>query len=78
VYALLFTSDKFEGFKSIDGSLTGTMAECIECGAEVTLHEDIEVGEIVDCATCGAELEVLGTDPVDLDTAPELEEDWGE
>ena len=54
------------------------MAECIECGADVSLHDGIETGEIVDCATCGADLEVIGTDPVDLDTAPELEDDWGE
>ncbi|MEF8869076.1 MAG: lysine biosynthesis protein LysW [Haloarculaceae archaeon] len=54
------------------------MVECIECGAELTLHEDLEVGEIVDCGTCGAELEVVGVDPVELETAPELEEDWGE
>jgi len=54
------------------------MADCIECGAEMSLHDGLEVGEIVDCSTCGAELEVIATDPVDLDTAPELEEDWGE
>jgi len=54
------------------------MTECIECGAELSLHEGLEIGEIVDCATCGAELEVVGTDPVDLEEAPELEEDWGE
>jgi alpha-aminoadipate carrier protein LysW len=54
------------------------MAECVECGAEVSLHDDIEVGEIVDCATCGAELEVVDTEPPVLETAPELEEDWGE
>ena len=54
------------------------MTDCPECGAEVSLHENLEVGEIVDCATCGAELEVVGTDPVELETAPELEEDWGE
>jgi alpha-aminoadipate carrier protein LysW len=54
------------------------MTDCPECGAEVSLHENLEVGEIVDCATCGAELEVVDTDPVSLDTAPELEEDWGE
>jgi alpha-aminoadipate carrier protein LysW len=54
------------------------MADCIECGAEVSLHDGLEAGEIVDCATCGAELEVVATDPVELDTAPELEEDWGE
>jgi alpha-aminoadipate carrier protein LysW len=54
------------------------MTECIECGAELSLHEGLEIGEIVDCATCGAELEVVSTDPVDLEEAPELEEDWGE
>lgn len=54
------------------------MPECIECGSGVTLHETVEIGEIVDCGTCGAELEVVGDDPVELDTAPELEEDWGE
>ena len=53
-------------------------AECVECGAELSLHEDLEVGEIVDCGTCGSELEVVDDDPVTLDLAPELEEDWGE
>lgn len=52
--------------------------DCIECGAEVGLHHDVEIGEIVDCGTCGAELEVIGIDPILVDTAPELEEDWGE
>ena len=54
------------------------MTECVECGAEVSLHDDLEVGEIVDCTTCGAELEVVAVDPAELETAPELEEDWGE
>ena len=58
----------------------GTMAtaECVECGGEVTLYDDLEVGEIVDCGTCGTELEVVDTNPPVLDRAPELEEDWGE
>lgn len=54
------------------------MAECIECGASLTLYDDLEKGEILDCDTCGAELEVLDVDPVELDTAPELQQDWGE
>jgi alpha-aminoadipate carrier protein LysW len=54
------------------------MADCIECGAEVSLHEDLEVGEIVDCTTCGAELEVVGADPFDDDSARDLVEVWGE
>lgn len=54
------------------------MTACPECGADVALHDDAETGEIVDCATCGAELEVTGVDPVALEEAPELAEDWGE
>jgi alpha-aminoadipate carrier protein LysW len=54
------------------------MTDCPECGAEVSLHDDAEIGEIVDCATCGAELEVVGENPPVLEPAPELEEDWGE
>ena len=72
------SSDRFDSLKGMAARERGTMADCIECGAEVSLHDNLEVGEIVDCATCGAELEVIGTDPVELDSAPELEEDWGE
>lgn len=54
------------------------MTECVECGAELSLPEDAEVGEIVDCTTCGSELEVVDVDPIIVETAPELEEDWGE
>jgi len=54
------------------------MVACPECGADVALHDDAEIGEIVDCATCGAELEVVGVEPAELENAPELEEDWGE
>jgi len=53
-------------------------AACIECGAEVGLDDDTEVGEIVDCGTCGTELEVIAVSPPVLERAPELEEDWGE
>jgi alpha-aminoadipate carrier protein LysW len=54
------------------------VTECVECGAEVDLADDVEVGEIVDCGTCGSGLEVVEVDPVVLELAPELEEDWGE
>lgn len=54
------------------------MSECVECGAEIDLDDDVEVGEIVDCPTCGSELEVVEVDPVVLELAPELEEDWDE
>lgn len=55
-----------------------TESECPECGGEVAITADLEVGEILDCASCGTELEAIETDPLVLDRAPELEEDWGE
>lgn len=66
------------GLSALGREYGRTMVECPECGADLALHDDLEVGEIVDCGTCGAELEVVATDPVSLEPAPELEEDWGE
>jgi len=54
------------------------MAPCPTCGADVTVPDDVEIGEIIDCAACGAELEVVDDAPVALEEAPELQEDWGE
>jgi len=45
---------------------------------EIELPADVEVGEIVDSPVTGTELEVISLDPVVLEEAPELEEDWGE
>jgi alpha-aminoadipate/glutamate carrier protein LysW len=53
------------------------MATCPECEAEVELSNPLK-GEIVQCPDCGVELEVVDTNPVNLATAPEEEEDWGE
>lgn len=47
-------------------------------GEEIEIPADVEVGEIVDSPATGAELEVISVDPVTLEEAPELEEDWGE
>jgi alpha-aminoadipate carrier protein LysW len=54
------------------------IANCPECGAELQLESGIEKGEIVQCSDCGADLEVVNTTPVQLELAPEEEEDWGE
>jgi alpha-aminoadipate carrier protein LysW len=54
------------------------VGECPECGADVKLPSDAMEGEIVQCPDCGVELEVLNLDPVELEIAPEEEEDWGE
>lgn len=47
-------------------------------GEEIEIPADVEAGEIVDSPATGAELEVISVDPVTLEEAPELEEDWGE
>jgi alpha-aminoadipate carrier protein LysW len=56
------------------------MAEgtCVECAASVPLPDDVVENEIVQCPECGAELEIISLDPLTLDLAPEVEEDWGE
>jgi alpha-aminoadipate carrier protein LysW len=54
------------------------MAECPECGAEISVEGAYEEGEIIDCEDCGVELEVISEDPLELALAPEEEEDWGE
>ena len=54
------------------------MAECPECGANITVQENTEAGEVLECAECGAELEVKTVNPVSLALAPKEEEDWGE
>ena len=54
------------------------MANCPECDGIIELSDDLEAGEIVVCPDCGMELEVMSLDPVKLEPAPEVEEDWGE
>jgi len=54
------------------------MVTCPECVAELDLAPDTEEGEILVCPDCGVELEVMSLDPITLELAPEVEEDWGE
>lgn len=51
---------------------------CPECGAEVEVDADVTEGEIISCGDCGVELEVTNVKPLELELAPEEEEDWGE
>jgi alpha-aminoadipate carrier protein LysW len=53
------------------------MPTCPECGGEFPVANVI-VGEILPCPDCGVELEVRSTDPIQLELAPEIQEDWGE
>ena len=53
-------------------------AQCLECAAQLELAADTEVAEIIVCPDCGVEMEVVSLDPLQLELAPEVEEDWGE
>lgn len=52
--------------------------ECPVCGADVEIPENAMENELIVCADCGSELEIISLDPVEIDLAPEAEEDWGE
>ncbi len=54
------------------------MTTCPECDGTVTLPSDAIEGEIIRCDDCGVELEVLSLEPLSVDLAPEIQEDWGE
>ncbi|HMO13019.1 MAG TPA: hypothetical protein PKD64_07950 [Pirellulaceae bacterium] len=51
---------------------------CSECDAELAVADDCVIGEIITCSECGGDLEVISTDPLTVELAPEVEEDWGE
>ncbi len=51
---------------------------CPECEADVPLPAGVMQNELIACPDCGPELEVISLDPLEVDLAPEIEEDWGE
>ncbi len=51
---------------------------CPECDAEIPVSVSMVIGEVLSCSECGCELEIVSLDPLRLDLAPEIEEDWGE
>jgi alpha-aminoadipate carrier protein LysW len=52
-----------------------TMAHCPECEAAIEIEDDIEEGAKLDCPDCGAELEVVNTNPIELDVISSGEEE---
>lgn len=53
-------------------------ADCPECEGAVRFDRSPLNGQVARCPDCSAELEVTSTNPVTLELAPEVEEDWGE
>jgi alpha-aminoadipate carrier protein LysW len=60
------------------GEIVMLLAECVECGAAVTVPDDVMQGEILACGECGVELEVTSVEPLTVEAAPMEMEDWGE
>jgi alpha-aminoadipate carrier protein LysW len=50
------------------------MAFCPECETVIDVGDDIEEGKRVDCPECGAELEVVNTNPLELNIVSTEEE----
>jgi alpha-aminoadipate carrier protein LysW len=52
------------------------MAQCPECEAMVDLEvDDVEEGQLVSCPDCGVDLEVVNTNPIELDLASDEDDD---
>lgn len=53
-----------------------SMAFCPECEAAIDVEEDdVEEGQTMDCPECGAQLEVVNTNPLELDVISPGEEE---
>jgi alpha-aminoadipate carrier protein LysW len=54
----------------------GRMATCPECDAQIEVDEfDVDKGDQLSCPECGSNLEVTGLSPIELDIAPEDDEE---
>ena len=52
------------------------MVKCPVCAGAIDVDaEDVDEGDTVSCDECGADLRVVGTDPMELESAEDLEED---
>jgi len=67
-------------FKGIQAMTNATFIEsaCPECDATIAFDRAPLNGQIAQCTDCGSELEVINTEPIQMELAPEVEEDWGE
>lgn len=57
---------------------TTIQSACPECDSAITFDRAPLNGQVTRCPDCGVELEVVGLEPLTLEVAPEVEEDWGE
>jgi alpha-aminoadipate/glutamate carrier protein LysW len=52
------------------------MATCPECDAEIEVDEfDVDKGDQLSCPECGSNLEVVSLSPIELDVAPDEDDE---
>ena len=52
------------------------MVTCPVCEGAIDVdEEDVDEGDTLSCDECGADLRVVGTDPLELESAEEMEEE---
>jgi alpha-aminoadipate/glutamate carrier protein LysW len=52
------------------------MVSCPVCNGHIDVdEEDVDEGDSLSCDECGADLKVVGTDPLEIESAEELEEE---
>jgi alpha-aminoadipate carrier protein LysW len=52
------------------------MVTCPKCQGAIDIdEEDVDEGDTLSCDECGADLKVVGTDPLELESAEEADEE---
>jgi alpha-aminoadipate/glutamate carrier protein LysW len=52
------------------------MVKCPVCDGAIDVdEEDVDEGDTISCDECGADLRVTGTDPLEVESAEELEDE---
>jgi alpha-aminoadipate/glutamate carrier protein LysW len=52
------------------------MLKCPACDGAIDVEEDeIDEGDTISCDECGADLRVVGTDPIEVESAEEAEDE---
>jgi alpha-aminoadipate/glutamate carrier protein LysW len=52
------------------------MVSCPVCDGQIDVdEEDVDEGDSLSCDECGADLKVVGTDPLEIESADEVEEE---
>ncbi len=55
------------------------MVTCPVCDGAIDVdEEEVDEGDSISCDECGADLKVVGTDPLELESAEDIEEEEDE